>query len=827
MSAPTLTVPPPTDDDHEDVAWALRAASAQWRRQAVEDAVSWVKRAAETAHEVGAHDRSSELARLAIALANPVQAVAPPPPMSAAAPPAAVPPLPPPHGAMASRPSIEVEEIDFDVDVDLDEDEIEMLDEDDDDVEMVDEVEDVDGDGDDTTAFVHADSADLSAPAESPSYDDEAFDTEVDNPLTPDTIEVGSVSSTPPAAPSLRSAASEEVGSSHESGSNRRSAFVDRNSTTRSRPTTSSGLDRLPPSMRPRPSGLDLADNPDEESEIDADEFGELDFEEEAPTSRVSASSAPPLPDLGPISLAGPSRVPLEDSTAAEYAQSRAPLPSVEEHEELERELGIDLNVRFSARQASAPQAPAPPQAAMPLRGSEAPQAPGVSMSQAREPSIAHRDPMSPSSAPPGALDHLSPVPGRASVRPSRPPGGSDRVTSSEIEPYSLAPSAQLPPTTEIQQPREAAAETRLPPIEPPSRPRTAPPPAMMTEPEERPSQLPGVEASSLQDSSLRQSSRDVASSIPGPPSAPAFDSAPEDDEFDEMFAAMSRRPAALESSTGSTSSPSTDEAPPPPFDNALEDPASDTLTTIVDGLDVLDLDGLQDLAEDAAARLVASAKIVTLRRHEEVNDFGVALVTHGSVQMMPKVADAPCGMARKGEVLFTQGTLEETTQVRIVGAEDGTRVAVFSKEALSAATSESPWVADELAEVADRYLGFAGAVLGPLGDSLDDMFRFMVFEKCTVKSKTAGTIIAKGGQAMDGMYILGGGSLEILAEDGSVEQELAMGDFLFPETVLSASPASRTVRVGAGGALVLYANRMAAHELLATCPPFIELLAG
>ncbi len=823
MSAPPLTVPPPTDDDHEDVAWALRAASAQWRRQAVEDAVSWVKRAAETAHEVGAHDRSSELARLAIALANPVQAVAPPPPMSAAAPPTAVPPLPPPHGAMASRPSIEVEEIDFDVDVDLDEDEIEMLDEDDDDVEMVDDVEDVEDLDDDTAALIQSDRADVTAQVESLPYDDEALDTEVDNPLTPDTNDSASASSAPPAAPSQRSASPQGVGSTHESGSTRRSAFADRSSTTRSRPTTSSGLDRLPPSMRPRPSGLDLADSPEEESEIDADEFGELDFEEEAPTSRVSLSSAPPMPDLGPISLAGPSRVPLEDSTAAEYAQSRAPLPTVEDHEELERELGIDLNVRLSARQAPAPQAPEPPQATMPLRGSEAPQVPGVSMSQAREPSIAHRDPLSPSSAPPGALEDLSPVPGRASVRPSRPPGGSDRVTSSEIEPYSLAPSAQLPPTTEVRRPRDAASEPRLPPIEPPSRPRTAPPPAMMTEPEERPSQLPGVEPSRPSPSSLDA----AASSIPGPPSAPAFDSAPEDDEFDEMFAAMSRRPEAIESTTASTSPPSTDEAPPPPFDEAPGDGASDTLTTIVDGLDVLDLDGLQDLAEDAAARLVASATIVTLRRHEEVNDFGVALVTHGSVQMMPKVADAPCGMARKGEVLFTQGTLKETTQVRIVAAEDGTRVAVFSKEALSAATSESPWVADELAEVADRYLGFAGAVLGPLGDSLDDMFRFMVFEKCNVKAKTAGTIIAKGGQAMDGMYILGGGSLEILAEDGSVEQELAMGDFLFPETVLSASPASRTVRVGAGGALVLYANRMAAHELLATCPPFIELLAG
>src|SRR5690606_36884671 len=113
------------------------------------------------------------------------------------------------------------------------------------------------------------------------------------------------------------------------------------------------------------------------------------------------------------------------------------------------------------------------------------------------------------------------------------------------------------------------------------------------------------------------------------------------------------------------------------------------------------------------------------------------------------------------------------------------------------------------------------------LGDSLDDTFRFMVLEKCTVKSKAPGTMIAHGGKPMDGMYILGGGTLEVLGDDGSVEEELRIGDFVFPETVLSASPARRSVRVGKEGALVVFSDRMSAHELLATCPPFIELIAG
>src|SRR5690606_8721642 len=127
-------------------------------------------------------------------------------------------------------------------------------------------------------------------------------------------------------------------------------------------------------------------------------------------------------------------------------------------------------------------------------------------------------------------------------------------------------------------------------------------------------------------------------------------------------------------------------------------------------------------------------------------------------VQLMPTVADATCAIAGKGEVLFTKGTLDSEVAVRVVGHEPKSRVALFTKEALEEATSSCPWVADELAEVADRYLAFAGAVLGPLGDSLDDMFRFMVLDKCEVKSKAPGTIIAVAGKPMDGMYILGGG---------------------------------------------------------------------
>src|SRR5690606_9498738 len=136
------------------------------------------------------------------------------------------------------------------------------------------------------------------------------------------------------------------------------------------------------------------------------------------------------------------------------------------------------------------------------------------------------------------------------------------------------------------------------------------------------------------------------------------------------------------------------------------------------------DVKGLQDLPEDAMDELIGRARLVPLAPGEEVASFGVALVTAGSVQLMPTVADASCARAARGEVVFTRGTVPSSVILRVVAAEPGTRVAVLSDEDLEAVTSSCPWVRDELAEVGDRFNAFGGAVLGPLGESLDEMFR-------------------------------------------------------------------------------------------------------
>ncbi len=820
-------------------------------------------------------DQCVDARRLPPAAAGPRRLPPPPPPPPAAPPPPPTAPLAPPDALpqlLSRAPAhslidVEVDEVDFEMDDDIedldDDDEIELIDE-----EGIEELDDVDEVADATPEPVaSAAPRDLtssvgyrpipppslppprSLPAESLSSPSTAPESNRDRPpasemeapppsVSPDSSSEHSAKRPSSRSGSRRPARSRRPSSRSNSSPRETSPGVDSSSrssapssqaapapassratrsrtggttTSRSRPgrtTTSPRLDRLPPSMRPEPSGIDLDDEAEDELEFGqrrdsepSEDYGELHFGDEARTNRLDSKGPPPIPDLGPISFEGSHDLPIENQTAAEYAQRRG--NAQHDHEALERELGVDLSLRGLKRSSRPPGSSGHPPGKVPksegaVRVSSYPSSvpPGVVGGQQR----------SESTIPELDLDARSPVPGRASTRPSPASvSNAPRTTSSSSEPYDLAPSATMPP---ISGPASV--------IEPPSSPTQAPPPSSMAEPEHRASSIPPP-----------------MSDAPDPTDIPPASAAPDPDEFEELFAKISVPPVA-------PVRPAPLHSEAPAYDESSENsselrrrtsiPASPSLgedgAILVDGLDLMEVEGFQDLPEDSALALAQRAELRTLSRQEEISGFGLAIVTHGAVTLMPSVADAACRIARRGQVLFTEGTLSGATTVRVVGLDDGSRVAVFSRADLQEAVSSCPWVGDELAEVADSHLGFAGAVLGPLGHSLDEVFRFMVLDKCTVKRRSPGDIIAHSGKTMDGMYILGGGSLEEVDAEGHVVQRISVGEFVFPETVLSASPARRTVRVGADGALVLYAPRMAAHELLATCPPFIELLA-
>lgn len=260
---------------------------------------------------------------------------------------------------------------------------------------------------------------------------------------------------------------------------------------------------------------------------------------------------------------------------------------------------------------------------------------------------------------------------------------------------------------------------------------------------------------------------------------------------------------------------------PPPPAPEEVDDGVR------IDKVSFSDVAGLQDLPPEAQLEFASKARREKLDVDEEVGQFAVALVVEGWASIMPNIADVTCAFAQAGEVVFTDGTLEEGVALRVVAGETDTVVAVWDKAALAAATADCPWVADELRVVADRFQALAGAGMGPLGDRLDDSLRQSVTDRCEVRTLLPGEEIVEKGAEVPGMFIVGGGSVELVSESGEVEQALGPGDFLFAASVMSNTPAPSKARAAETGALVLFAERMIAHELIVTVPPLLEILAS
>jgi CRP-like cAMP-binding protein len=300
----------------------------------------------------------------------------------------------------------------------------------------------------------------------------------------------------------------------------------------------------------------------------------------------------------------------------------------------------------------------------------------------------------------------------------------------------------------------------------------------------------------------------------PGPPRVTSdTPTLPEDGEA-PVVDATSPVDALENSAAPATQEEASPPAPPPPS------------RPLVEGIGLDEVRGFEDLPEEAQLGLVASARLETLAVDEEVGSFAAALVLRGSVGIMPAIADVPGGVAAAGDVVFTQGTLDDGIVLRVVALEDDTRVASWSAAALDAALADCPWVADDLRRVADRFQALGGAALGPLGERLDDSLRRIVTDRLDVRYIAPGEVIVEVGKPVPGLHVVGAGRVEMLEGDQVVE-EIAPGEFLFAAEVMSAGRAHATARAGDAGALVLFGARAVAHELMVSVPPLLEVLAG
>lgn len=261
---------------------------------------------------------------------------------------------------------------------------------------------------------------------------------------------------------------------------------------------------------------------------------------------------------------------------------------------------------------------------------------------------------------------------------------------------------------------------------------------------------------------------------------------------------------------------------PAPPSRPALEPSVAPTL-----GLDLTRAEALSDLPDDAREAFAGAAVVQHLAKDEEVAGFALALVLAGQLDLSATIADAVAMRLQAGQVLRARGTIEHVTPVRLVCASGAARVATWDEAAVEAAFRTCPWVEDDLRAAGDRYQVEVGITLGPMGDRLDQSLRHDLTRRLTLRSLAEHEVYAVRGRPLPGLLVVGAGELELLDEqDQAVGETLRAGDFVFPGESLRAAVAPFTVRAAMGGALVLFAERGVAQELLVTCPPLMEIFA-
>lgn len=223
-------------------------------------------------------------------------------------------------------------------------------------------------------------------------------------------------------------------------------------------------------------------------------------------------------------------------------------------------------------------------------------------------------------------------------------------------------------------------------------------------------------------------------------------------------------------------------------------------------------------------ASLIESAEVVELAAEEEVAEFGVLLVLSGEIAVCATVVDAPAARFVAGSLVPSRGGFENGVATRAVAFAGPARVARWEHEMIRETLRSCPWVVDELDERGDRIQARVGATLGPLGD-LDDATRTSTLEGLAVRSFAPGETILARDTPGTGIMLVGGGSVEVIG-DGS-RQTLGCGDPLFATAALSGSPSPGEAHAGAGGALVLMADRRGTQALVTSLPMLLEMLAS
>lgn len=454
----------------------------------------------------------------------------------------------------------------------------------------------------------------------------------------------------------------------------------------------------------------------------------------------------------------------VDQSSAAEQSM-RARLDSFDSEEVITSAREVPRSVMESARLGARPLTPAPPPPAV--------VEPPVALPKPAPPPVAAA-PLPPRAAPPLPQRAAPPAPARAAAPPlpplPRPPPPAPRAAAPAPPPRAASP---IPPLA-------APPVQAAPPAPSPPAPRVASratPDAASPVSFRVPSALPPSEQ--------RQRDANVESTRELPVVAPSV-SPPE--ESTQVSAGVTKvRPA----------------------------------------LDLTNVIGLGDLPDDAREEFARVAEIHELAPGDEAGGFALALVLEGTVDVAASIVDAAADRLGAGAVLRSRGTVGEGLALRLIAAADRPAVvATWKPEAVEVAFASCPWVEDDLRAAADRTQALVGVTMGALAERLDASIRQEFTARLVARPLAPGEVLVNQGDPVPGLALVGVGELEVL-EGATLRGTVGLGEFLFASSVLGAEAAPGTARAGAEGAVVLFADRKVAQELLVTCPPLLELFAG
>jgi len=241
-----------------------------------------------------------------------------------------------------------------------------------------------------------------------------------------------------------------------------------------------------------------------------------------------------------------------------------------------------------------------------------------------------------------------------------------------------------------------------------------------------------------------------------------------------------------------------------------------------VAGLPLERVDGLGDLPSEIQEQLAKSATILELGETEEHQGFGALVVVSGVVDVCATIADIPAAMVPAGGIIPAVTSISDVVSLRAVATAKA-KVATWSKQQLEDSLKSCPWVLEELVRLGDRLAALAGVTMGPLGD-LDDESRRQTLDRFRVRTLRPGEVYATKGDENLGLAVVGGGLIMVGKDE---PKTLESGDLVFPDLVLSGSPAPADAVAGESGALLLIAARATTVELFSTFPMMLELLRG